>query len=96
MRLDIREDASRFNSAVDEILRALDIATNFVEMAAEERLQLLIRLLSAPLPALSAQPGVTPATAETFALFQLMARVRNIYGTELLGPVVISMCQSAV
>jgi len=95
MRLDIREDSSRFNSALDEILRALNVATNFVEMSLDERLQLLIRLLSAPLPVLSDQPGVTPATAETFALFQLMARVRNVYGPELLGPVVISMCQSA-
>jgi len=95
MRLDIREDSSRFNAALDEILRALNIATNFVSMSVDERLQLLIRLLSAPLPALSAQPGITPATAETFALFQLMARVCNVYGMELLGPVVISMCQSA-
>ena len=30
-----------------------------------------------------------------FALFQLMTRVRDVYGAELLGPVVISMCRSA-
>ena len=51
--------------------------------------------LSDPLPDLSIHPGVTPATAETWALFQLVARVREVYGAELLGPVVISMCRSA-
>ena len=47
------------------------------------------------LPDLSEHPGITPATAETWALFQLITRVRNVYGAELLGPVVISMCRSA-
>lgn len=95
MRLDIREESGRFNSVVDETLRALNIANDFLGMSAGERLALLVRLLSEPLPDLSAHPGVTPASAETFALFQLVTRVRDIYGIELLGPVVISMCKSA-
>lgn len=95
MRLDIREDSARYNAALAETLRALDIALDFEEMPVEERLPLLTKLLSDPLPDLSTHPGVTPATAETWALFQLVARVRDVYGTELLGPVVISMCRSA-
>ncbi len=80
---------------MDETLRALNITNDFLGMSAGERLALLVRLLSEPLPDLSAHPGVTPASAETFALFQLVTRVRDIYGLELLGPVVISMCKSA-
>jgi phosphoenolpyruvate carboxylase len=95
MRLDIREDSSRFNAALDETLRALNIASDFVEMPGDERLSLLTQLLSSPMPHLSEHPGVTSTTAEVFALFQLIARVCNVYGTELLGPVVISMSQSA-
>ena len=95
MRLDIREDSARYNAALAETLRALDIAPDFEGMPAEERLSLLTKLLSDPLPDLSTHPGVTPATAETWALFQLIARVRDVYGAELLGPVVISMCRSA-
>jgi phosphoenolpyruvate carboxylase len=64
-------------------------------MPDDERLSLLTTLLSDPLPDLSTHPGVTPATAETWALFQLIGRVREVYGAELLGPVVISMCRSA-
>ncbi len=46
-------------------------------------------------PELSARPGVTPATAETWAVFQLIQRVHHIYGSELMGPFIISMTHSA-
>lgn len=93
MRLDIREESTRFNSTVDEILRALKITTDFMGMSEEARLKLLAQLLSSPPPELSSNPGATPASAETWALFQLIKRVRDVYGSELLGPVVISMCR---
>ncbi len=95
MRLDIREESSRFNVVVDETLRALNITNDFIGMPDDERLSTLVELLSAPLPELSKHPGITSSSAETFALFQLMTRVRDVYGKELLGPVVISMCRSA-
>jgi phosphoenolpyruvate carboxylase len=95
MRLDIREESSRYNAVVDETLRALNITNDFIGMPDQERLSLLVELLSAPLPDLSEHPGVTSSSSETFALFQLMTRVRNVYGSELLGPAVISMCRSA-
>ncbi|MBN2116119.1 MAG: phosphoenolpyruvate carboxylase [Anaerolineales bacterium] len=95
MRLDLREDSSRLNGALTETLRALNITFDFAETAPEERLTLLTKLLTSTLPDLSAHPGITPATAETWALFQLIKRVRDVYGAELLGPFVISMCQSA-
>jgi phosphoenolpyruvate carboxylase len=94
MRLDIRNESSRFNGVVDETLRALNITNDFIGMSDKDRLELLVRLLSEPLPELSEHPGVTPFAAETFSLFQLITRVRDVYGIELLGPVVISMCRS--
>ena len=95
MRLDVREESSRYNSALGEILRALDITPNFAEMPDDDRLALLTKMLSSALPSLAEHPGVTSATAETWALFQLIKRVRDVYGAEMLGPVVISMCRSA-
>jgi phosphoenolpyruvate carboxylase len=95
MRLDLREDSSRLNGTLDETLRALNVTANFAEMPEQERLTLLTGLLGSDLPDLSAQPGITAATAETWSLFQLVRRVRDVYGAELLGPFVISMCQSA-
>ena len=95
MRLDLREDSSRLNATLSETLRALNITSDFAEMPAEERVALLTKLLSSELPELSEQPGITQATAESWALFQLIKRVRDVYGSELLGPFIISMCQSA-
>ena len=94
LRLDLREDSSRYSAAVAETLRALDIVSDFEEMSEEEKIPLLTRLLSDPPPDLSTHPGVTPATTETWAVFQLITRVREVYGADLLGPVVISMCRS--
>lgn len=95
MRLDLREDSSRLNATLDETLRAINITANFAEMPEQERLTLLTELLGSDLPDLSEQPGITAATAETWSLFQLIRRVRDVYGRELLGPFVISMCRSA-
>jgi phosphoenolpyruvate carboxylase len=90
-RLDIREDSSRLASALGEILRALHITPDFETLPEAERLSLLQKLLAQPAPALARHPGVTPETAETWALFQLLQRVGQTYGPELLGPFIISM-----
>ena len=95
MRLDLREDSSRLNGTLDETLRALNVTAAFAELPEQERLALLTDLLNSSLPDLSEQPGITPATAETWALFQLIKRVQDVYGAELLGPFIISMCRSA-
>lgn len=94
-RLDIREDSSRLNAALGEVLRALGSCPDFETLPARERLELLSRLLASPLPEISPRPGVTNETSETWAVFQLIERVRRVYGPELLGPFIISMTHSA-
>jgi phosphoenolpyruvate carboxylase len=94
-RLDLREDSSRFNAALGEILRALRIEPDFENLPREKRSELLIRLSNGPAPDLSSQPGVTAATAETWALFRLIGRTYEIFGGDLLGPIVISMTRDA-
>ena len=94
-RLDIREDSSKFNVALGEILRALQICPDFEQLPEPKRLDLLTRMLVSPLPELAPRPGVTTDTEKTWALFHLMARARQTYGNELLGPVIISMTHSA-
>ncbi|HVM71879.1 MAG TPA: phosphoenolpyruvate carboxylase [Anaerolineales bacterium] len=94
-RLDLRQDASRLNAALGEILRALGLAPDFEHLPGSERIDLLVHLLGESSPELSDHPGVTAATAETWAMFQLIGRVQRVYGHELLGPIVISMTHSA-
>ncbi len=95
VRLDLREDSSRLNVALSEILRALNIQSDFGNLPQDERTRLLGRLLQEPAPSLSRHPGVTAETAETWSLFQLIGRATEIYGAELLGPFIISMAHSA-
>ncbi len=94
-RLDVREDSSRLNAALSEILRALNLESDFENMPDDKRTDLLVRLLNEPAPNLSSHPGVTAASAETWSLFQLIGRTHDIYGSALLGPIVISMTHAA-
>ena len=94
-RLDIREESSRFNAALGEILRALNIELDFENLSPEQRMERVSRLWREPPPSLSQRPGVTSATAETWAVFQLIGRAREVYGGALLGPIVISMTHAA-
>jgi phosphoenolpyruvate carboxylase len=94
-RLDIREDSSRLNAALSEVLRALNIEPDFENLPVEKRVELIARLLLAPAPSLSPRPGITSSTAETWSLFQLIGRTRELYGDALLGPIIISMTHAA-
>jgi phosphoenolpyruvate carboxylase len=98
-RLDIRQDSQRINQALAEVLRALEFdfelegCQDFLQVDADQRLQMLVHLLEQPAPALAPHPGVTLETAETWSLFQLLSRARSMYGRELFGPFIISMCR---
>ncbi len=94
-RLDLREDSGRLNNALGEILIANNIESNFGRLSVQDRTQLLTRLISLPTPKLSHHPNVTTASAETWALFKLIARVGEVYGSEMLGAIIISNTHSA-
>ena len=93
-RLDIREDASRINAALNEILRALDQTSGFEETDEEDRVDQLTKLLKKPPPNLADRPGVTMETSETWSVFKLIRRAQSIYGSQLFGAFVISMAKS--
>src|SRR5205085_2185501 len=90
-RLDVREDSARLASALGELLRALNLDLNFEQGDDATRTKRLTQLLGDKPPRLAAQPGVTMETSETWALFRLITRARDVYGPELLGPFIISM-----
>jgi len=94
-RLDIRENSERMNSALGELLRALEIAPDYEYLPVSEQISLLTRLLKEPVPELSPHAGVTQPTAQTWALLKLISRARSVYGHDLIGPFIISMTRSA-
>lgn len=94
-KLDIREESTRINTAVGELLRGLNLAPNFESLDAEKRFAILDKLLVQPTPNLATHAGITNETAETWSVFKLMARAKNIFGPKLIGPFIISMTKSA-
>ena len=92
-RLDIREDSGRIAAALAEILAGLGVDGAFAERDEAERSRIVLGLLAAEPP----QPSdVTAAAAgetsgETWRLFRLLSRAQGIYGSESLGPFIISM-----
>lgn len=94
-RLDIRQESSRLISDVDAILYAHRINPPLAKMSPENRAQHLTYLLQQPPRELRGGGAYSDETNETIALFQMLKRVYDNYGTEPLGVFVISMAQSA-
>jgi phosphoenolpyruvate carboxylase len=92
-RLDIREDASRINAVVGEILRALNLTPHFEGECDADRIEYLTALMEQPPSNLADRPGVTEQTAETWSVFKLIRRAQEVYGNDLFGAFVISMTQ---
>jgi phosphoenolpyruvate carboxylase len=90
-RLDAREESSRLAAALGELLSALGLGAGFAEGDDRARTETLLRLLAGPVPEIPTSLALAPETAETWALFRLLARARAVYGPELLGPFIISM-----
>ncbi|MEN8173513.1 MAG: phosphoenolpyruvate carboxylase, partial [Chloroflexota bacterium] len=94
-QLDIREESTRINAVVGEILRGLKVTADYENYDSEQRLEILNGLLDNPVPELARYAGITKETAETWSLFKLLARTKHIYGPDLIGPFIISMTKSA-
>ncbi|MBK6712830.1 MAG: phosphoenolpyruvate carboxylase [Chloroflexi bacterium] len=90
-RLDIRQ-YSEYNTAVlDELFTKLNLLTGFGQMDGPQRAEALTHLLAAPIPDLSQLDDLTPETADTLELFRILQRAVDFYGTELIGPYIVSM-----
>jgi phosphoenolpyruvate carboxylase len=97
-RLDVREDASRLAAALGAMLAALGLDADFAAGDDAARAATLGRLLAAAPPApaaLAAAAAGGDASTETWRLFRLLARARDVYGPDLLGPFVVSMTRGA-
>ena len=92
-RLDVREESGRLAAALDGLLAGLGGAPGFADGDETSRARRIIALLETPPPKsteVTAAAREEPA-AETWRLFRLLARARDVYGRASLGPFVISM-----
>jgi phosphoenolpyruvate carboxylase len=90
-RLDIRQ-YSEFNTAViGELLHKLGRVEGFAEMDGPTRAEVLSQQLQEPVPDLSQLEELSNEAQETLKLFQILYRAFDFYGSELLGPYIVSM-----
>ncbi len=89
--LDIRQ-FSEYNTAVlDELFSKLKLADGFAQLDGNGRAQILSQMLDQPNPDLSQLSDLSPETAETLHLFQILQRAFHLYGAEILGKYIVSM-----
>jgi phosphoenolpyruvate carboxylase len=95
-RLDLRQDSGWHTAVLDELFRKLNLHDNFAKLDNGERTAVLTHLLNQPTPdliQLQNKPTnkLSNQTNETLELFRLLKRAVDFYGTELIGPYIISM-----
>lgn len=92
-RLDIRQYSDYNTAVLDNLFTQLELADGFAQMDGNGRAATLSRILALPNPDLSQLnlDALTPETQETLALFTILGRAFDFYGSELLGPYIVSM-----
>ncbi|MCB0155076.1 MAG: phosphoenolpyruvate carboxylase, partial [Anaerolineae bacterium] len=92
-RLDIRQYSTYHHEVLDELLVRLGYAAGYAARPASERTALLTDLFEKPLPDLSQLTDLSEQAAETVSLFAMLRRLVETYGTDSLGPYLVSMTQ---
>jgi phosphoenolpyruvate carboxylase len=89
--LDIRQESTRHSDAIDELTRYLQLPVPYGEMGEEERVQWLLAELQTRRPLRPAAASWSASTAETFAVFQMLQRLQQEFGSRICRTYVISM-----
>jgi phosphoenolpyruvate carboxylase len=89
-RLDLRQHSSKHESALAEIFRTLHLTSDYSAMNEEDRLALLLKVLSLP-PLAVPTTGFGPETSDVLGSLRVAKRAIELYGSEAIGVYVISM-----
>jgi phosphoenolpyruvate carboxylase len=89
--LDIRQESTRHSDAIDELSRYLQLPVPYGEMEEPERVAWLLGELQTRRPLVPAAARWSDPTAETFAVFRMLQRLQQEFGTRICHTYVISM-----
>lgn len=92
-RLDVRQDARRYRTVIDELLKGMPGQADSTSELESQRRQRLIEALGHELSV--DEPKLSEDSQETLELFRLLHQVARSYGSEALGGHVISMTHAA-
>ena len=89
--LDIRQESTRHSDALDELSRYLQLAVPYGEMDEAKRVEWLLSEIQTRRPLLPPTAIWSAATAETFAVFRMLQRLQQEFGSRICRTYVISM-----
>jgi len=93
--LDIRNHSGEHESAVREILKAVNITENYSGLSEEGKLTILNKVLSDPRPLLLLEDGYSKETQEVLKVFKMIKNAHAEFGKRSIEVYLISMTQSA-
>ena len=89
--LDIRQESTRHSDALDELSRYLQLPVPYGEMGETQRVEWLLEELQTRRPLLPPAARWSAATTETFAVFRMLQRLQQEFGSRICRTYVISM-----
>ena len=93
--LDIRQESTRHSDALDELTRYLHLPKSYEDMDEGERVTWLLEELQTRRPLIPPAVEWSPSTAETIAVFRMLHRLQQEFGSRICRTYVISMSNSA-
>ena len=92
--LDIRQESTRHSDAIEELTRYLALPITYDNMSEEEKTKWLISELNTKRPLIPITASWSEHTEETFAVFKMVKRLQEEFGSRICHSYVISMSHS--
>jgi len=89
--LDIRQESTRHSDAIDELTRYLQLPKPYGDMEEAERVTWLLAELQTRRPLIPPAARWSESTAETIAVFRMLQRLQQEFGSRICSTYVISM-----
>jgi len=92
--LDIRQESTRHSDALDELTSYLALPKSYEKMSEDEKNKWLINELKTKRPLIPHTGSWSKSTEETFAVFKMVKRLQQEFGSRICHSYVISMSHS--
>jgi len=92
--LDIRQESTRHSDALEELTKYLALPISYEKMSEEEKTSWLISELNTKRPLIPSTVNWSRSTEETFAVFKMVKRLQEEFGSRICHSYVISMSHS--
>ncbi|UCZ54134.1 phosphoenolpyruvate carboxylase [Bacillus shivajii] len=93
--LDIRNHSGEHETAITEVLKAVNITEDYSALNEEDKVSILERVLNEPRPLLLIEEDYSPETQEVLKTFQMIKKAHTEFGRRSIEVYLVSMTQSA-